>query len=45
MSMVVIGLAEEFREQRIAVNALWPQTTIATAAIVRHLVKTCFSLI
>jgi citronellol/citronellal dehydrogenase len=33
MSMVVLGLAEELREQRIGVNALWPKTTIATAAI------------
>jgi citronellol/citronellal dehydrogenase len=33
MSMVVLGLAGELREQGIAVNALWPRTTIATAAI------------
>ena len=32
MSFVTLGLAEEFRG-RIAVNALWPRTTIATAAI------------
>ncbi|MBN9050257.1 MAG: NAD(P)-dependent oxidoreductase [Rhizobiales bacterium] len=32
MSMVVLGLAGEMRG-RIAVNALWPRTTIATAAI------------
>jgi citronellol/citronellal dehydrogenase len=32
MSMVVLGLAGELRD-RIAVNALWPRTTIATAAI------------
>ena len=32
MSLVVLGLAEEFRG-RVAVNALWPQTIIATAAI------------
>jgi len=32
MSLVVLGLAGEFRG-RIAVNALWPRTTIATAAI------------
>lgn len=32
MSLVTLGLAEEFRG-RIAVNALWPRTTIATAAI------------
>ena len=33
MSMVVLGLAGEMREQGIAVNALWPRTTIATSAI------------
>jgi citronellol/citronellal dehydrogenase len=33
MSMIVLGLAEEQRPNRIGVNALWPKTTIATAAI------------
>jgi citronellol/citronellal dehydrogenase len=33
MSMCTLGMAEEFREQGIAVNSLWPRTTIATAAI------------
>jgi citronellol/citronellal dehydrogenase len=33
MSMVVLGLAEELKLQRIAANALWPKTTIATAAV------------
>src|SRR5262245_29059207 len=33
MSLVVLGLAGELREKRIAVNALWPRTTIATAAV------------
>ena len=33
MSMCVLGMAEEFRKDRIAFNALWPRTTIATAAI------------
>jgi citronellol/citronellal dehydrogenase len=33
MSMVVLGLAEELKQQRIGVNALWPKTTIATAAV------------
>jgi citronellol/citronellal dehydrogenase len=33
MSMVVLGLAGELRETGIAVNALWPRTIIATAAI------------
>ncbi len=33
MSMCVLGMAEELRPRRIAVNALWPRTAIATAAI------------
>lgn len=33
MSMIVTGLAEEFRKDKIAANALWPKTTIATAAV------------
>ena len=33
MSMCVLGMAGEFREKGVAVNALWPRTTIATAAI------------
>jgi citronellol/citronellal dehydrogenase len=33
MSLCVLGMAEEFRARGIAVNALWPRTTIATAAI------------
>ncbi len=33
MSMCVLGMAEEFSDQGIAVNALWPRTVIATAAI------------
>jgi citronellol/citronellal dehydrogenase len=33
MSMCVLGLAEELKGDRIAVNALWPRTTVATAAI------------
>ena len=33
MSLVVLGLAGELRAKGIAVNALWPRTTIATAAI------------
>ena len=32
MSLIALGLAEEFKG-RVAVNALWPRTTIATAAI------------
>ena len=33
MSMCVLGMAEEFQEARVAVNALWPRTAIATAAL------------
>ena len=33
MSFVTLGLAAEFREAGVAVNALWPRTVIATAAL------------
>ncbi len=33
MSMCVLGMAEEFRRDGIAVNALWPRTAIDTAAL------------
>jgi citronellol/citronellal dehydrogenase len=33
MSLCVLGMAEEFREAGVAVNALWPRTAIATAAL------------
>jgi citronellol/citronellal dehydrogenase len=33
MSLCVLGLAAELKSQGIAVNALWPRTTIATAAV------------
>jgi citronellol/citronellal dehydrogenase len=33
MSMCVLGMAEEFRPAAVAVNALWPRTVIATAAL------------
>jgi citronellol/citronellal dehydrogenase len=33
MSMCVLGMTEEFRAQGVAVNALWPRTIIATAAV------------
>ena len=33
MSMCVLGMAGEFNEQGVAVNALWPKTVIATAAV------------
>jgi citronellol/citronellal dehydrogenase len=37
MSMMAIGLAEELKPMRIAANALWPRTTIATAAVMNLL--------
>ncbi len=33
MSMVVLGMAAEFKSDGIAFNALWPRTAIATAAV------------
>ena len=33
MSMCVLGMAQEFRDRGVAVNALWPRTVIATAAL------------
>ena len=33
MSMCVLGMAKEFKKDGIAFNALWPRTTIATAAV------------
>jgi citronellol/citronellal dehydrogenase len=33
MSLCMLGMAEEFRRDGVAVNALWPRTTIATAAL------------
>ncbi|HXY34165.1 MAG TPA: NAD(P)-dependent oxidoreductase [Planctomycetaceae bacterium] len=33
MSMCVLGMAEEFRSRKVAVNALWPRTGIDTAAV------------
>ncbi|KAI9103077.1 hypothetical protein DFS34DRAFT_607381 [Phlyctochytrium arcticum] len=37
MSMCVLGFSEEFREEGIAANSLWPQTGIETAAISNYL--------
>lgn len=34
MSMCVLGMAEEFRNRHVAVNALWPRTVIDTAALI-----------
>ena len=33
MSLCVLGMSEEFQKQGVAVNALWPKTVIATAAV------------
>jgi len=33
MAMCVLGMSEELRDAGVAVNALWPRTTIATAAV------------
>jgi citronellol/citronellal dehydrogenase len=33
MSLCVLGMAAEFRDAGVAVNALWPRTVIATAAL------------
>src|SRR5688572_2975655 len=33
MTMMALGLAEELKKYGIASNALWPKTTIATAAV------------
>jgi citronellol/citronellal dehydrogenase len=33
MSMCTLGMAAEFKGQGVAVNSLWPRTTVATAAV------------
>ena len=33
MTMIALGLSEELKKYNIAVNTLWPRTTIATAAV------------
>ncbi|GAB4183428.1 MAG: NAD(P)-dependent oxidoreductase [Wenzhouxiangellaceae bacterium] len=33
MSLCVLGMAAEFKDRAVAVNALWPRTVIATAAL------------
>lgn len=38
MSMCTIGMAAQFQEFGIAVNSLWPQTTVATQTIEDHFV-------
>ncbi len=37
MSLCVLGMAAEFRHEGLAVNALWPRTAIATAAVMNLL--------
>jgi citronellol/citronellal dehydrogenase len=36
MSMCTLGMSAEFAQSGVAVNSLWPRTTIATAAIEMH---------
>jgi len=36
MSMCTLGMAEQFKRDGIAVNSLWPKTTIATQTIKDH---------
>ncbi len=36
MSFCTLGMAEEFKKEGIAVNSLWPETTIATQTIKDH---------
>jgi len=43
MSMCTLGMAEEFKSVGIAVNSLWPQTTIATSAIAVHFPKEIYA--
>jgi citronellol/citronellal dehydrogenase len=33
MSLCVLGMSAEFKKQGVAVNALWPKTVVATAAV------------
>lgn len=33
MTLITLGLSEELRKYNVAANALWPRTTIATAAV------------
>lgn len=39
MSMCTLGMAEEFKEYKISVNSLWPETTIGTPTVEKHLSK------
>lgn len=44
MSMCTLGMAEEFKQDGIAVNSLWPKTLIATAAVANHISKIIYHL-
>ena len=45
MTMCTLGLAAEFKKDNIAINSLWPKTTIRTAAIEnlfpQHIIEQC----
>jgi citronellol/citronellal dehydrogenase len=43
MSMCTLGMAEEFKQEGIAVNSLWPKTIIATKAIEVHFPKEIYN--
>ena len=43
MSLCTLGMAAEFKEAGIAVNSLWPLTTIATTTIQDHFVPQVFA--
>jgi citronellol/citronellal dehydrogenase len=42
MSLCTLGMAEEFRKEEIAVNSLWPKTTIATQRVKEHLASSVY---
>lgn len=43
MSLCTLGMAEEFRKAGIAVNSLWPRSTIATPTIENHFSPTVYA--
>lgn len=43
MSMCTLGMATEFQANGVAVNSLWPQTTIATQTIKDHFVSNVYA--
>lgn len=43
MSMCTLGMAAEFKRKGVAVNSLWPQTTIATSVIQEHFAKEVYA--